>query len=185
MASTIAPSRDDEYEIQGTESPGMATAVALIFHDHISAEQALEAARQLEKSGDAEFLESGLLVKNDDLSVEMKTDTWKAEALWGGASGGVVGSLLLGLPVLGMAAGAATGAYVWKHRESRATFSAFAEQVQRTIVPGGAAVLALVESTNPDKVRESLGRFGGTLYSTELLPVEIVNIQAELDKHRT
>jgi len=162
----------------------MATTAALIFHDPATAGQALQAVRALEQAGDARFLESGLLVKNDDLSVEMKHESWKSEILWGTAAGGVVGALLLGLPVLGAVGGAATGAYIWKHRDSREAFMQFADQVKRTIVPGGAAVVALVESTNPDRVRKALGRFGGTLYSTELLPIEIVNIQAELDKHR-
>ena len=162
----------------------MATAAALIFHDHATAEQALEAVRGLEQAGDATFLESGLLVKNDDLRVEMKAEGWKSEILWGAAAGGVTGALLLGLPILGAAGGAVAGAYVWKHRESHKAFTAFAEQVKRTIVPGGAAVVALVEATNPDQVRMALGRFGGTLYSTELLPIEIVNIQEALDKHK-
>jgi uncharacterized membrane protein len=163
----------------------MATAAALIFHDHATAEQALEAVRGLEHSGDAKFLESGLLVKNDDLSVEMKGEGWKSEILWGGAAGGVTGALLLGIPILGVVGGAAAGHHMWKHKESHQAFTAFAEQVKRTIVPGGAAVVALVESTNPDQVRKALGGFGGTLYSTELLPVEIVQIQEELDKYRS
>ena len=162
----------------------MATAAALIFHDHATAEQALEAVRVLEQAGDAKFLESGLLVKNDDLTVDMKHESWTSEMLWGTAAGGVVGALLLGLPVLGAVGGAATGAYIWKHKDSRQAFMEFADQVKRTIVPGGAAVVALVESTNPDQVRMALGRFGGTLYSTELSPIEIVNIQAELDKYK-
>jgi uncharacterized membrane protein len=166
-----------------TEFSNMATAAALIFHDHATAEQALAAVRGLEKSGDAKFLESGLLVKNDDLTVEMKGDGWKSEMLWGGAAGGVTGALLLGIPILGAVGGAAAGHHMWKHKKSHQEFTAFAEQVKRTIVPGGAAVVALVESTNPDQVRQALGGFGGTLYSTELLPVEIVSIQEELDRY--
>jgi uncharacterized membrane protein len=163
----------------------MATAAALIFHDHATAELALDTVRGLEKSGDAKFLESGLLVKNDDLTVEMKGESWKSEIVMGGAAGGVAGALLLGIPILGAIGGAAAGHHMWKHRESHQAFTEFARQVRRTIVPGGAAVVALVESTNPEHVRKALGGFGGTLYSTELLPVEIVNIQEELDKFRT
>jgi uncharacterized membrane protein len=162
----------------------MATAAALIYPDHATAEQALEAARSLEKAGDVKFLESGLLVKNQDLSVEMKNEGWKSEILWGTAAGGVTGALLLGIPVLGAVGGALTGNYIWKHKESQKDFTTFAEQVKHEMPPGGAAVVALVESTNPEQVRTALGRFGGTLFSTELLPVEIVNIQTELDKHK-
>ena len=161
----------------------MATAAALIFHDHDTAERALEAVRALEKAGDARFLESGLLVKHQDLSVQMKEKGWKSELVWGAAAGGVTG-VLLGLPVLGAVGGGAAGAYIWKHKDSHKAFEKFADQVKRTIVPGGAAVIALVESTNPEQVRAALGTFGGTLYSTELLPVDIVAIQEELDKHK-
>jgi uncharacterized membrane protein len=180
VSEAVDSARETELEPRS-----MATAAALIFHDHATAGQALEAARSLERAGQLTFLESGLLVKNQDLSVEMREETWRSEILWGATVGGITGALLLGIPILGAAGGVAAGAYVWKHKESHKAFTAFAEQVKRTIVPGGAAVVALVESTNPDHVRLALGRFGGTLYSTELLPVEIVNIQQGLDKHKS
>jgi uncharacterized membrane protein len=162
----------------------MATAAALIFPDHAAAEQALEAARALEKAGDVSFLESGLLVKHQDLSVEMKNEGWKSELVWGTAAGGVTGALLLGMPVLGAIGGALAGRYIWKHKESQKDFVAFADQVKREMPPGGAAVIALVEATNPDQVRRALGKFGGTLFSTELKPAEIVNIQEALDRYK-
>jgi uncharacterized membrane protein len=173
-----------ETALTASEEPIMATAAALIFHNHATAELALEAARSLEKSGDAKFLESGLLVKYQDLSVEMKKEGWKSELLVGTAAGGVIGALLIGVPVAGAIGGALAGTYVWKHTESHRAFSAFAEQVKHEMVPGGAAVVALVESTNPPHVHAALGRFGGTLFTTELAPVEIVGIQTELDKHK-
>jgi uncharacterized membrane protein len=162
----------------------MATAAALIYPDEASAAKALEAARALEKSGDAKFLESGLLVKNQDNSAEMKKEGWKSEIVLGGTAGGVIGALVLGVPVLGAVGGALAGHYMWKHKESQEAFQAFANQVKRELPPGGAAVVALIESTNPDRVRAALGRFGGTLFATEVPPTEIVNIQAEMDKHR-
>jgi uncharacterized membrane protein len=162
----------------------MATAAALIFPDETTAAQALAAMREVEKSGDAKFLESGLLVKNQDGRVDMKDDGWKSEILLGGAAGGVIGALLLGLPVLGAVGGAFTGKYIWKHKGSQEEFQAFADQVRREMPPGGAAAVALVESTNPNRVRAALGAFGGTLFSTDLPAVEVANIQTELDKHK-
>jgi uncharacterized membrane protein len=162
----------------------MATAIALIFPNHAAAEQALNAARSLEKAGHIEFVESGLLVKYQDLSVEMTKEGWQSEFLVGTAAGGVIGALLIGVPVAGAIGGALAGTYAWKHTESHRAFSAFAEQVKHEMVPGGAAVVALVESTNPPEVHAALGKFGGTLFTTELAPVEIVGIQTELDKFK-
>jgi uncharacterized membrane protein len=162
----------------------MPTAAALIFPDHATAEQALEAVRSLEKTGDVKFLESGLLVKNQDLSVEMLDEGWKSEILFGAAAGGVTGALLLGIPVLGAVGGALAGTYFSKHKESQQAFKKFADQVKHEMPPGGAALVALVESSNPDQVGTALGRFEGTFFSTELLPIEMVKIQTELDKHK-
>ncbi|MFL5761735.1 MAG: DUF1269 domain-containing protein [Thermomicrobiales bacterium] len=162
----------------------MATAAALIFPDQTTAGHALEALRAVENSGDAKFLESGLLIKNPDGRVEMKKDGWKSEIMVGGAAGGAIGALLLGLPVIGVAGGALAGRYIGKHKESEETFQAFADQVKREMPPGGAAVLALVEATNPGRVHAALGAFGGTLFSTDLPAAEIANIQTELDKHQ-
>ena len=162
----------------------MATAVALIFPDEGTAEQALQAARGLERSGDAKFLESGLLVKTAPGTAEMKQQGWTSEILVGGVAGGALGALILGVPILGAVGGALAGAYAWTHKDSQEAFRAFAETVKREMPAGGAAVVALVESTDPERVRAELGRFGGTLFSTDVPPAEIVAIQTELDKHR-
>ena len=91
----------------------MATAIALIFPNHAAAEQALDAARSLEKAGHIEFVESGLLVKYQDLSVEMTKEGWQSEFLVGTAAGGVIGALLIGVPVAGAIGGALAGTYAW------------------------------------------------------------------------
>jgi uncharacterized membrane protein len=162
----------------------MATAVALIFPDQGTAEQALAAARALERTGDAKFLESGLLVKTDIDRAEMKKDGWRSEILVGGAAGGVLGVLILGVPVLGAVGGALAGTYAWKHKDSQEAFRAFADSVKRELPVGGAAVVALVESTDPARVRAALGPFGGTLFATDVPPAEIAAVQTELDKHK-
>ncbi|HEY7030571.1 MAG TPA: DUF1269 domain-containing protein [Thermomicrobiales bacterium] len=162
----------------------MATAVALIFPDQGTAEQALAAARALEHAGDATFLESGLLVKTAIDKAEMTKDGWKSEIVFGGVAGGVLGALILGVPILGAAGGALAGRHVWKHKDSQEAFRAFADQVKHEMPEGGAAVVALVESTNPARVRAELGTFGGTLFATDVPPAEIAAIQAEMDTHR-
>ena len=162
----------------------MAIAVALIFPDEATAEQALAATRALERAGDAKFLESGLFVKTDFGKAEMKQGGWRSEILVGGAAGGALGALILGAPILGVVDGALVGVYAWKHKDSQEAFRAFADTVKHELPVGGAAVVALVESTNPARVRAELGRFGGTLFATDVPPAEIAALQTELDKHK-
>jgi uncharacterized membrane protein len=162
----------------------MATAVALIFPDQGTAERALKAARELEHAGDAKFLESGLLVKTDIDKAEMTKDGFESEIFGGAVAGTVLGALILGVPVLGAVGGGLAGRHVRKHKDSREAFRAFADTVKRELPVGGAAVVALVESTDPARVRAGLGAFGGTLFSTDVPPAEIAAIQTEMDEHR-
>jgi len=124
------------------------------------------------------------LVKTAIDRAELKTAGWRSQLLVGGAAGGVLGALILGVPILGAVGGALAGQYVWKHKDGQEAFHAFADTVKREMPVGGAAVIALVESTNPEQVRATLGPFGGTLFATDVPPSEIVAIQSELDEHK-
>jgi uncharacterized membrane protein len=163
----------------------MATLFAVVYPDEATAEEAAATARGLEEAGFLKILDSSLITKNEEGKVEVKgaRHTVRGGAIGGAVLGGLTGAIFL-VPVLGIAAGTAIGAYIGKLRKSGASddFHSFRDQVSSDLQPGGAALLILGQSDSPDRIVHDLGRHGGTVRSTDLSDKQLAELQKEIDK---
>jgi uncharacterized membrane protein len=163
----------------------MATLFAVVYPDVATAEAAEATARGLAEAGFLDILDSSLVTKSEDGKIEHQggRHTVRSGAIGGAVLGGLTGAIFL-VPVLGIAAGTAIGAYIGKLRKSGASndFHVFREQVSKDLQPGGAALLILGQSNSPDRIIHDLGRHGGTVRSTDLTDKQLAELQAEVDK---
>jgi uncharacterized membrane protein len=166
----------------------MATLFAVVYPDVATAEEAAATARGLAEAGFLNILDSSLVTKDEKGNIEHQGErhTVRGGAIGGAVIGGLTGAIFL-VPVLGIAAGTAVGAYIGKLRKSGASddFQAFKDQVSNDLKPGGAALLILGQTDAPDRIVNDLGRHGGTLRSTDLSDKQLAELQAEIDRVST
>lgn len=89
---------------------------------------------------------------------------------WGALWGLLIGALFF-IPVLGAAAGAATGA-IAKSMRSVGIDSEQFETLQRDVVPGTSALFAVTENADMDRLGERFHGLGETLIATNLTDAE-------------
>lgn len=163
----------------------MATLFALVFPGHDSADKAMETALGLEAAGFLTLREQAVVTKDEHGKVEHRGEDHplRRGALAGVVIGGLTG-LIFAIPVLGLAAGGALGAYFGKRAESGAKgdFREFQASVANELQPGGSAVLLLIDTDARERVIHDLSMHRGKLFSHDLSDAEIAEIQAEIDK---
>ncbi len=166
----------------------MATLFALVYPDVATAEAAHETAKGLSQAGYLKILDSAIVKKNADGKIEHHGErhTVRGGAIGGAAIGIFTGAIFL-VPVIGLVAGTAVGAYIGKLRKSGAShdFEVFRKQVSEDLQPGGAALLMLGQTDALDRVEHDLGAHGGTFRTTDLTEKEIEEIQKAVDKAAT
>jgi len=163
----------------------MATLFALVYPNEAIAQEAEATANGLDQVGVIKLLDQVVVTKSDDgkISHDGQNRPVRSGALTGVVLGGITG-LLFAIPVIGIAAGAALGAYFGKLFTHRAEgdFNAFRETVSNELQPGGAALLLLIQTNARERTIQDLGRHGGTLHSIELTDEQIAEIQKQIDR---
>ncbi len=106
--------------------------------------------------------------------------------LWAvGASGGAFWGVLAGLiffnPLLGLAAGAATGAVAGALSDYGIS-DQFMKDVADTLQPGQAALFILANRASSDKVLEKLGETGGRIIRTNLDSTQEAKVRAAFEQ---
>jgi uncharacterized membrane protein len=122
-------------------------------------------------------LQKEYLVEMEDVVVVTKDDKSKVKLhqavnlTAAGAASGSFWGLLLGMvflnPLLGVVAGAATGAIGGKFSDIGIE-DTFMKDLGETFKPGSSALFVLVRKSTPDKVLEALKGFGGKVLKTSL-----------------
>jgi len=163
----------------------MATLFALIYPNATGGKEADAAANGLDQAGFIELLDQVVVTKWDDGKISY--DGQNRPVRWGALTGVVLGGitgLLFAIPVIGIAAGAALGAYFGKliTHSAEGEFNAFRETVGKELQPGGAALLLLIQTNARERTIQDLGRHGGTLHSIELTDEQIAEIQKQIDR---
>lgn len=116
-----------------------------------------------------------------ELEVHPRGHPVAGKASAGGALGLVIGGLI-GLPVLGIAAGSAIGA-VRGGRRDLGIDDAFLASIGHKLESGGSALVILYEG-GADNARAAadLARFGGTAHSADVPSANLARFQAMLDQ---
>jgi uncharacterized membrane protein len=163
----------------------MAILFALVYPDQATAEQAALTAKGLVEAGYLDILDSSLITKNAKGKIEHQGErhTVRTGLTAGVIIGGLTGILFF-VPVAGMAAGGAMGGLIGKWAKSGGSgdFKHLRDQIDRDLVPGGAALVMLGETDARERVIHDLGRHGGILRSTDVTDQQLAEIQQEIDK---
>jgi uncharacterized membrane protein len=163
----------------------MAVLFAMVYPDQATAEQASDTAKALVEAGWMTILDESLVTKDE--KGEVKHHGERHPVRRGAVSGVILGGLTgiaFAVPVVGLAAGGALGAYLGK-RSGAADDNAlkeFGKELEADLQPGGAALVLLAESEARDRVIHDLGRHGGTLHSADIPDKQLAEIQAAIDK---
>ncbi|HVL26314.1 MAG TPA: DUF1269 domain-containing protein [Thermomicrobiales bacterium] len=160
----------------------MATLLAITYDEPDRARKAME-------SVDWSHFEHLIQVKDacwiskdhEGLKVHAWGHSAAGKATAGGALGLLVGAIF-GIPVVGIAAGAAMGARKGKHKDIGIN-DEFVTTIGNQLAAGGSAVIVLFEEgADTARAGADLAQFGGTLHTMALPPERIRRFQAALEE---
>jgi uncharacterized membrane protein len=146
----------------------MANLIAIAYPDAATAEQVRAELGRASKEYLLD-LHDAIVVEHDPggkIKLHQAFSTTGVGAAGGAMWGGLIGLLFLA-PVVGMAIGAASGAFAGKMSDAGVNDD-FMKQLGAKLPPGGAALIALGRSDAPDRVLERLRPFGGEVVQTSL-----------------
>jgi uncharacterized membrane protein len=119
--------------------------------------------------------------ENGEIKVHPRGQPVAGKATATGALGLLVGGLL-GIPVVGIAAGAAVGIHKGRQKEVGID-DQFLESIGDQLDSGGSAIVVLVEEgADTAKAAADLAQYGGMVHSTDLPPEGLARYQAMLDQ---
>jgi uncharacterized membrane protein len=160
----------------------MATLLAIIYPDPERARQVMESVKWHDFHRLIDVKDACWVAKDED---GLKVHPWgghvAGKAVAAGGLGLLVGGLF-GLPVVGLAAGAAVG--VRRARQVDAAIDdAFVAEIGEQLEAGGSAIFVLGEERpGTDWTVREVAKFGGTLHSADIPPDRLARFQAMLDQ---
>jgi uncharacterized membrane protein len=143
--------------------------VAAAFPGRDEAEGALATLQELEREKVLHLDDAAIVVRTSSgLDLHQRHSLTVGGGLVGGGAAGVLGGILLGVPVVGTIAGMAVGAIA-------ATFDTGIDddrmkRLGEELRPGQAALFALIGKADWAAVRERMAPQGGELLTVELTP---------------
>jgi uncharacterized membrane protein len=146
----------------------MSTLVAIAYPDQATADEVMGTLARLQTEHLIALDDAVVVTRREDGKVKLHQSNKLTAA---GAAGGALWGGLIGLiffvPLLGMAVGAATGAATGALTDVGVD-DQFMKDLGAKLTPGGAALIALVHSSTPDKVLPEIAQFGGEVIQTSL-----------------
>jgi uncharacterized membrane protein len=142
--------------------------IAIAYPDEATA---MRAQRNLWEGIEKDVLEvedALVMIRAEDGSVDIRQGSSGvgAAAAGGAMWGGLIGLVLL-VPLLGMAAGAAAGAGAWKHMIGDAGIDeSFVTDLRESLTPGSSALVLLVRKWTPEKVLPRIQQHGRVVQTT-------------------
>ena len=147
----------------------MSNLVVITFDQEGTAEQALEAIRQIEKANQIKLSDTAVIVKDAAGEVKVKNE-WSSGTETGAVVGGVLGLMTSFIfPVVGTVAGAALGGFVGSKFDTGVD-KKFVEDLSNSLTPGSSALFLLIKQGSPDAGVAAMEPFEGTVYQTTLSP---------------
>ena len=159
----------------------MSTLVAIEYDDPFKAEEMRLKFLKMQKEYLVDLEDAVVAVKNKEGKVKLHqiVNTTKAGALSGGFWGSLIGLIFLN-PLLGLAAGAASGAVMGALTDVGINDS-FMKELADNMPPNSSVLFVLVRQSTPDKVLAELQGTGGKVLKTSLSHEDETKLQAALD----
>jgi uncharacterized membrane protein len=160
----------------------MATLLAITYPEPDRAKQAMESVDWSDSDRLIDVKAACWISKeNGELAVHPRGHPIAGKATAGGALGLLVGGLF-GLPVVGIAAGAAIGIRKGRQKDDGLD-DEFVASIGAQLEAGGSAIVVLFEEgADTAKAGADLARYGGTVRSADLSPERLARFQAALDQ---
>lgn len=132
-----------------------------VFDEEGDAWDAVVAATEVAAQRRSGILDACLVVRRDDGTVHVREthDISTAQGGWYGAATGLLAGVLIGLPGVGVAAGAGLGLFAARRRDVGIT-DQFERVVAKELQPGRSAAVALVKAPIASQVEEAARRRG-------------------------
>ena len=145
----------------------MSDLVVLKFDTTEAATELRAALKGLERSGLLDLEDAAVIYRDVDGTVRQQNQVSQTAKV--GAFGGAMAGLLLGFmfPVVGLAAGAASGAWIATMLD-RGVDPAFVKEVGAALQPGHSALFLVVREAHRAAVLAELRQVRGTVYHTTL-----------------
>lgn len=145
----------------------MSDLIVLKFETTETATELRDALRGLERAGLLNLEDAAVIYREMDGSVRQQNQVSQTAKI--GAFGGAMAGLILGFmfPLVGLAAGAAGGAWVATTLD-RGVDAKFVKEVGDALKPGHSALFLVVRGANRDAVLAELRQVRGTVYHSTL-----------------
>lgn len=162
----------------------MAELLVIGYDDAETAEQARQKLLELSKDYYADVSDAVVAVADAKGKVHLRqlVNTWSIGAMSGSFWGILIGLLFLH-PLLGLVAGAASGAIVGKLSDFGIRDD-FMKEVAATLAPGKAALFVLARNVSSDRVIGHLAGMGGTVLRTNLSSTDEAKLRAHFEEAR-
>lgn len=146
----------------------MSELIAIVYPTEQRAREVLASLRRMQEGNVIELVDTCYVTKDARGRVELhQTVNLTAHGAFTGAFWGALVGLLFLDPLVGLVAGAATGAVAGRLSDYGIS-DEFMKQLGREMEPGKAAVFVLVHRATTDKFATELARFGGHVIHTSL-----------------
>lgn len=145
----------------------MSDLIVLKFETTETATELREALKGLERAGLLNLEDAAVIYREVDGTVRQQNQVSQSTKI--GAFGGAMAGLILGFmfPLVGLAAGAAGGAWVASTLD-RGVDPKFVTDVGNALQPGHSALFLVVRSANRDAVLTEVRQVRGTVYHSSL-----------------
>jgi uncharacterized membrane protein len=155
------------------------------FSEEHKAKEVLKELKHLQKEGAIHIANAAVLSKNERGEPHI-TETEDVDAAHGSVFGAIVGGLvgLLGGPVgvvIGATVGLGTGAVAAEFTDSGFN-DEYLGELAETLKPSSSAIVALVDETWSEKVKEALANHEGTLVEQEIKDEVLEQLKAQSAK---
>ncbi|MEL4894991.1 DUF1269 domain-containing protein [Crocosphaera sp. Alani8] len=160
----------------------MSDLIVVGFDNELKADEVLYKLEEMQKEHLVDLEDAVVVIKNQKGKVKVKQtyDLVSAGALSGGMWGSLIGLLFLH-PLLGVAAGIATGA-LGGILTDIGIDDEFIKNLAQTLEPGSSALFLLVQKATPDKVLDELRPLEGKVLQTSLSKSDEASLKAALEK---
>lgn len=146
----------------------MSELIAIVYPTEQRAREVIASLRRMQEGNVIELIDTCYVTKDGRDRVELhQTVNLTAHGAFTGAFWGSLIGLLFLNPLVGLVAGAATGAVAGRLTDYGIS-DEFMKQLGREMEPGKAAVFVLVRKATTDKFTAELARYGGHVIHTSL-----------------
>lgn len=164
----------------------MSELIAIGYGDKYRAEEVRLALLKLQHDHLVDLEDAVVAVRENDGNVKLNQIHHVTRAgIIGGAFWGLLVGLLFMTPLLGAAAGAATGGILTALADVGID-DKFMKELAASLAPGASVLFVLIRRANPDMVVEAIRPYGGRVLRTSLTREDEDELQRTLDaSHQT